>query len=398
MTAQPSARLRNLIPALAIAALLGAQALSAETAAEALPAPAAPAAVEAAPAVAAPADPQRWAFVPILMSNAETGVQVGALVMRFLNPGDTANKPSTLGFAVRASQKKQAQVNLFPEWYLGGNLYHVTGELNYIRWPADFYGIGNDSDIPKDSADAYLAQGVNGNLTGEREWFKNFSAGPQALFSYEDIEVRGKQGLLTAAVPGDEGGLVTGLGAIMTYDGRDAIYWARRGTYLRAKSAWYRGAWGSDFDFDAYCLEARQFVPLFETGALGVSATLQLKDGEVPFRELSTADGDHNLRGIVKGKYRDNHMLLLQGEYKSYFPDWGFLGHRWVRNRLGWAVFGEAGQVAHAAGEFAWEEFRPDYGFGLRYAMNPSQRMNIRVDIGFVDGSVAPAINIKEAF
>lgn len=379
MHAQPSARTRNLVPTLALAALLGTQAPAAETAPVA-------------------SDPQRWAFVPILMSNAETGVQVGALVMRFLNPGDTANKPSSLGFAVRASQKGQAQVNLFPEWYLGGNLYHVTGELNYIRWPADFYGIGNGSDIPKDSADAYLAQGVNGNITGEREWFRNFSAGPQALFSYEDIEVRGKQGLLTASVPGQTGGLVTGLGALMTYDGRDAIYWARRGFYARAKAAWYREAWGSDYEFDAYTLEARRFIPLFATGALGLSATVQVKDGQVPFRELSTADGDHTLRGIVKGKYRDNDMLLLQAEYKSYFPDWAFLSHRWIRNRLGWAVFAEAGQVAHAPDAFAWEEFRPDFGFGLRYAMNPSQRMNIRVDIGFVDGSVAPAINIKEAF
>lgn len=378
------------LPTLALAALLGGRAFAAETAAsENLPAAATPVAASV---------PQHWAFVPILMSNAETGVQVGALVMRFLNPGDTNNKPSSLGFAVRASQMGQAQVNLFPEWYLGGNLYHITGELNFIRWPADFYGLGNDTDIPKDSADAYLAQGVNGNLIFEREWFRNFSAGPQALVSYEDIEVRGKRGLLNASVPGRTGGLVTGMGALMTYDGRDAIYWARSGFYARAKAAWYRAAWGSDYDFDAYCLEARQFVPLFATGALGLSATLHLKDGEAPFRELSTADGDHNLRGIVKGKYRDNHMLLLQGEYKSYFPDWGFLGHKWIRNRLGWAAFTEAGQVAGETADFAWEELRPAFGFGLRYAMNPSQRMNIRVDIGFVDGNVAPAINIKEAF
>jgi len=30
--------------------------------------------------------------------------------------------------------------------------------------------------------------------------------------------------------------------------------------------------------------------------------------------------------------------------------------------------------------------------------MNPAQRMNIRIDVGYVDHSIAPAINIKEAF
>jgi hypothetical protein len=347
---------------------------------------------------AAPVEPQRWGLVPILMSTAETGAQVGALVMRFLDPADTANKPSSIGFAARISQRGQAQVNLFPEWYLRRNLYHVAGELNYIRWPADFYGIGNAADIPLDSADAYTAQGVNGNLIGEREWFKDFSAGPMAVFNYETIEATGNRGLLTGSVPGNEGGLASGLGAQATYDGRDAVYWARSGAFARVKAAWYRSWWGSDFDYEAYCLEARRFIPVFETGAIGLAATLQLTEGDVPFRELATADGDHTMRGIVRGKYRDRDLLVLQAEYKSFFPDWGWLSHRWVRNRLGWAAFAEGGQVAPALDAFASDGFRQGYGVGLRYAMNPAQRMNIRIDLGFVDGTVAPAVNIKEAF
>lgn len=369
---------RRLFPVLAIAALASLCPLSAQA--------------------QATSDPQHWAFVPILISNAETGVQAGALVIRFLNPGDTLNKSSTLGFAARISQKGQVEVNLFPEWYLRRNLYHVTADLNYIQWPADYYGLGNGSDIPKDSADKYVAKGVNGDVTVERELFRHFSAGPQALFKYESIEDKGTHGLLTDTVPGKTGGFTSGIGAVMTYDGRDAIYWARRGCFLRAKSSWYRSAWGSGYDYDGYTLEARQFLPVFETGAVGVSATLQAMAGDVPFRDLPTADGDHTLRGLVRGKYRDRNLLLVQGEYKSYLPDWSWLRHPWIRNRLGYAAFAEAGQVAHTLGGFSLEEFRPDFGVGLRYAMNPAQRMNIRVDIGFVDGGVAPAINIKEAF
>ncbi len=342
--------------------------------------------------------PQHWAFVPILISNAETGVQAGALVIRFLNPEDTVNSPSTVGFAARVSQKMQVEVNLFPEWYLRQNHYHVTADLNYIRWPADFYGVSNASDILKDSADHYLAQGVSGDLTVERQWWPKLFAGPQALFNYENIQAKGSPVLLTDSIPGKNGGWVSGLGGVMTCDRRDEIYWARRGCFLRAKAAWYRALWGSGFDYDSYGLEARQFLPLFATGALGLSATLQLKQGDVPFRELSTADGDHTMRGMVRGKYRDRHLLVLQAEYKSYLPDWNWLSASWIRKRLGWAVFTEAGQVAHHMEDFAWKEFRTDFGLGIRYAMNPAQRMNIRIDVGFVDKGVAPAINIKEAF
>ncbi|HKP96700.1 MAG TPA: BamA/TamA family outer membrane protein [Fibrobacteria bacterium] len=355
-------------------------------------------ALAAEPRAQGSVDAQRWAFVPILISNAETGVQAGALVMRFLNPGDTLNSPSTVGFAARISQKAQVEVNLFPEWYLRRNLYHVTAGLKYIRWPADYYGLGNGSDIPQDSADNYLAEGVNGDLTVERKVFRRLSAGPQALFKYETIETKSARGRLTDTVPGHAGGRTAGLGGVITYDGRDAIYWARRGAFLRAKAAWYRAAWGSEFDYDGYSLEARRFLPVFATGAVGLSATLQAMSGDVPFRELSTADGDHTLRGLVRGKYRDRNLLLLQAEYKSYLPDWSWLSHPWIRNRLGYAAFAEAGQVARGLGDFAAGEFRPGFGLGLRYAMNPAQRMNIRVDVGFIDGSVAPAINIKEAF
>ena len=194
------------------------------------------------------------------------------------------------------------------------------------------------------------------------------------------------------------GGFTSGLGGVMTYDRRDAIYWARSGCFLRGKAAWYRSLWGSDFDYDSYSLEVRQFIPVFATGALGFAATLELKDGDVPFRDLSTPNGDKAMRGMVRGKYRDRDMLVLQSEYKSYLPDWGWFHSRLIRNRLGWAVFAEAGQVAHTTHDFAWSEFRPAFGAGLRYAMNPSQRMNIRIDVGYVDHSIAPAINIKEAF
>jgi Omp85 superfamily domain len=341
---------------------------------------------------------QKWALVPILMANAETGVQVGALVIRFLNPEDTANKPSTMAFAARISQKKQVEVNFFPEWYLRNNLYHINTDFTFIRWPADFYGIGNGTDIPKDSADPYLAQGIKGELSLERQVFSNLFIGPQALFNYEDIEAKGTPKLLTDTVPGKNGGMANALGAVMTYDRRDAIFWARRGCFLRAKAAWYTDLLASDFNYETYSFEARQYLPLFKTGAIGLAATLKLQDGDVPFRELSTANGDKTMRGMVRGKYRDQNQLILQSEFRSYLPNWSFISHRWIQNRLGYAVFAEVGQVAHNPMDFAWEEFKPCFGFGIRYAMNPAQKMNIRVDIGFVDGGIAPAINIKEAF
>jgi len=342
--------------------------------------------------------PQKWALVPAIISTAETGVQGAVLVIRYLNSGDTINLPSYAGFALRVSQKQQVEINLFQEAYMAHNLYHLVSTLNFISWPAYFYGIGNHTDIIKDSADFYTSQGTSGDITFEKQILPHFFIGPQALFNYESIDTDAKHGLLTNKVTGYNGAFTDGAGGVATYDRRDAIYWTRRGAYLRAKAAWYREFMGSNQDFDNYSFEARQFFPMGKNGALGFSGNLQLEYGDIPFRQLSTASGDKAMRGLIRGKYRDRDLLVFQSEYKDYFPDWNFLSAKWIRNRLGYAVFAETGQVAHDIDQIAFDQFLPDFGLGLRYAMNPANRMNLRLDIGFVDSHAALAINYKEAF
>ncbi len=61
-------------------------------------------------------------------------------------------------------------------------------------------------------------------------------------------------------------------------------------------------------------------------------------------------------------------------------------------------LFTETAQVASDYSMFSIDEFKYGVGAGLRYALNPSERFNIRLDVSWVDKGLGFVFFIKEAF
>jgi outer membrane translocation and assembly module TamA len=81
-------------------------------------------------------------------------------------------------------------------------------------------------------------------------------------------------------------------------------------------------------------------------------------------------------------------MIIVQTEYR--LPLW---------KRFGLAGFAGGGDVASKLSRFALNDFKTSYGFGLRYAVSPKEKINIRLDWGFgKDPFAGPVITIGEAF
>ena len=55
-------------------------------------------------------------------------------------------------------------------------------------------------------------------------------------------------------------------------------------------------------------------------------------------------------------------------------------------------------QVANDYSDIEFSSFKTSIGLGIRYALNPEQRFNIRADIAWVDGGFGAVINVREAF
>ena len=73
--------------------------------------------------------------------------------------------------------------------------------------------------------------------------------------------------------------------------------------------------------------------------------------------------------------------------------------YRWqFYNRFGMGLFAGIGDVSDDFKNFDLNEFKYSFGTGIRFAVVPSQRINIRMDIGFGEGTQGFYFNIAEAF
>ena len=72
-----------------------------------------------------------------------------------------------------------------------------------------------------------------------------------------------------------------------------------------------------DFDAETYKLAVNNYRPMGEQNVLALRAVLRTTVGDdAPFFLLSTFGGSTDLRGYPSGRYRDEWMYALQGEYR----------------------------------------------------------------------------------
>ncbi len=185
--------------------------------------------------------------------------------------------------------------------------------------------------------------------------------------------------------------LNSGIGPILEYDSRDNTSNAHQGLYLKLNATFYDDALGSDYNYELYDLDYRQFFGLGREGkTLALSLGLHTSGGDVPWSELPTIGGSHNLRGYSFGHYRDEASAYGLVEYRHQFlQSTGELSRHGV---VGWVGYGAVGEDID---DFSGHGL-PNVGVGYRYEVQ--ERMNLRLDFGAGDDSYGVYLNILEAF
>jgi outer membrane protein assembly factor BamA len=327
---------------------------------------------------------QRWAAFPILASSTETGFMYGGMLFHFLPVDEPGQQASTIDLMAFATTEDQYQVILTPNLFFDNNRYRLNFSLNYSSWEANYYGIGNDS---SDEKEEYQSDSIGASFTIERKFYDQFVAGLIGTYASEEMTTEAGGMLQRDNIAGSSDFEYAGLGIRAGYDTRDNTNAPNSGALATFESMWFDENLGSDFDFDMQSLDLRYFVPVREDQVLAFSIQMKESHGDVPFRLLPSPDGTMLLRGIENGRYRDRTLLGLQSGYR--FPVW---------KRFSGALFAEAAQVANDVSDIEFSSFKTSIGLGIRYALNPEQRFNIRADIAWVDGGFGAVINVREAF
>jgi hypothetical protein len=385
--------------ALALAALLALPlSLAAQSAAPAdVPRPASVATVVTDPAVAAAdegaragqgARARRQLFpLPVISYAPETKL-VGGLALIGVQRragGDSTDRPTTMAASAVYTQRSQVSADLGVEHWTAGNRWVVAAAAQFARYPYEWYGIGNDT---PDSAENYTSRTSGGGVDVRRRFGRALYVG--ANYEFQRVEMLEVEtgGLLDGdEVIGAGGGNVSMLGLSTSWDTRDNVYWASRGSFVQLGAGQSDQTLGSDFAFHRVTLDARKYVPVGRTRVLALQGVAVAVGGDVPFDQLAQLGGQNVMRGYLQGRYRDKSAVAAQAEFRT--PVW---------RRLGAAVFAGAGDVAPGLSDLSLSDLKPSGGFGLRYALSKDEKMNIRLDFGGGRGSSGTYLTLGEAF
>lgn len=330
-----------------------------------------------------------WVALPVIYYTPETSFGFGALGMRLfsLEAADTAVRTSNVQLYALYTLNKQILVSPSYTLFFPQEKYILKGNLAYFKFPRNYYGIGNDlPETNEELVDYTLFRAENRFL---RKLNRQLFAGLQWNY-YRVFDVEQKEGglLETNQPAGWDGYIASGLGAALVYDTRDIVVNPSGGAYLELGSL-FNGSWlGSEFTYNQYTIDARKYFQVHPNRhILALQFFGQFTSGIVPFLQLSQLGSATSMRGYYQGRYRDKNLLATQAEYR--LPIW------W---RIGAAAFAGAGDVAPALDGFSFSTLKPSYGLGLRFMVNESEKVNIRLDYAWGKETSGFYLEITEAF
>jgi outer membrane protein assembly factor BamA len=331
-------------------------------------------------------DQQRWAAFPVIASSPETGQMLGGMLFYFFPVEGPGKQASTIDTMIFGTTKGQYAIQFSPNIFFDSGRYRLNATLNRSIWKANYYGIGADS---PDVADKYKSSFLQGSLTLERRFNDTLVLDILGMYDKSRTTLQSGGLLATGHIPGSTDGTYNGMGVEGGYDTRDNTNSPTEGVVARYRYVNYTAGLGSDLAFSQQNWDFRYFqkTTWVKDSVMALAATVRRSYGDVPFRYLASPDGTLILRGIENGRYRDNDMLALQSELRA--P---------IHGRFSGTVFAEAAKVAPSLGGMGASRFITSLGIGFRYALNPSQRFNIRGDVAWVDHGMGMIINVREAF
>jgi len=254
--------------------------------------------------------------------------------------------------------------------YFPGERYILNQQLSYSYFPDKFWGLGKVA--PDEQVEPYTFRQYYIYLHLQRQLRPNLFLG--LLYEYQRLlQVDYQSGGLfdQQNVAGRKGYGVSGAGLSLTYDSRNNAFSPDKGLFLQAFFNHFTPVLGSDYRYTNYVVDARRFIRVYRQQVLALQAYGFFNGGDVPLRSLASFGGSNSMRGYYDGRYRAKNQALVQAEYR--------LPVYW---RFGVVAFGDVGNVGNRLSELNFHHLKYSYGAGLRVALLPRERLNLRVDYG----------------
>lgn len=346
-----------------------------------------PAAADAARADSSKPSSTSWIGVPVVYYTPETDLcfgLTGAAAFRIDTSASTLTSQVTL--ALIRSVRAHTIAELAPRLFMDSGNVAVEGSLLYTMFPNLYYGIG-----PNTSAEAeepFTSEVGRIRMQGLYRAVGNLYAGLRYHVEWWAIHaIRPDGELASGGIYGTDRGVISGLGAVVRYDTRDNAFAPYSGHFLEASFVPYIPALGSTSRFNRAQVDARAYTPVASSFTLATRALMMSTDGDVPL-EYIPRQGGEAFRGYYEGRWRDKTVVSVAAEAR--------IPLLW---RFGMVAFAGLGTSAASPEQLSVAYLRSSFGLGLRFAVFPQERLNLRIDIARGNlGDIGFYLNFGEVF
>ncbi|MFD1062683.1 BamA/TamA family outer membrane protein [Winogradskyella litorisediminis] len=334
----------------------------------------------------------KFILAPVISYSPETnfGFGTGAKYLFKFNGSGDETRVSNMPLSFQYTLNNQFIFYSGFEIFTNQEKWVIEGNIQFQNYPRLFYGLGRNSDEENEEQYDYYQVLVE-PIFLKNVFAKYLFAG--AGFRYNQIfetNVEANGILDTERPEGFDGSRSMGIEAAVLYDSRNNILNAQNGWYFEFTYGVYDDAFGSTQNFDLTRFDLRHYLDVSEKNddILAFQAIGRFSRGDVPFNELSLFGSSEILRGYREGRFVDRDLLASQVEYRKTFKN----------SRWGAVAFVGAGDVYNDVSDFKLGDLRFNYGAGARFMVDKLERLNIRLDWGFGQGSNYLYLGIAEAF
>jgi outer membrane protein assembly factor BamA len=319
----------------------------------------------------------KFVAFPAMTRSIETSWAAGGAASYTFRPfkDDTLSRTSSIQLGAIYSLRKQLVASVKGTQYLRNEDWILNEQISFSSFPDKFWGIGkNSKDIDEEDYEfkqAYLylhfmkkiAPRLFGGLLYEyqRVWDIHYQAG--GLFDQQNVFGRSDYH-------------VSGLGLSLTYDSRNHAFWPEKGLFAQLYFNHFSSVTASQYSFTNIVADLRKYIPAGKRAVFAAQAWFFGNIGsQVPLRSQAAFGGDNIMRGYYHGRFRDNQQYAVQGEYRKE-----------IYKRFGLVAFAGFGNVAHRIDGLNLRNLKYSVGGGVRYALNKSEKLNLRIDYGLGKG------------
>lgn len=334
----------------------------------------------------------RLTLLPVLGSMPETSFMFGGVAMQQFKPAGAGpeTRPSNTILSAIYTLNNQVLVELVPAVILPDESWILGGSLFAYYFPTDYWGVGPDTRSEDQISIEYkmffarfmgLKRISDSFYSGPIvRWFKNYD------FVYTDSE---GQPVESVGLTGHDGGSGIGIGGAIRWDKRNRIMTPTENHFLELMVTVHPQIFGTSFSYSEFQLDGRKYIDLMGKGTsiLAFHTLLKVTGGDTPFLDLSSIGGSQIMRGYYHGRFRDNHSLQVQTEWRQH-----------LKGRFGFVLFGGVGNVWPAWNEIDLNLTKWAAGGGLRFNLNPGDTTNLRLDIAAGPNTSGLYLTLGEAF